>query len=732
MKTLTRLLISLASLLLAPSAFAVGQYHNWAQQGGVAVSTGAFSSIARVQRTCVNSAGPATVTVYLPGTSTLVTLGRNSSMTSLSNPFSANAPTGFFQFWAADGQYDVVISGGGCSTYTIPNVTVGSGTEAVINVKAAPYLCKGDGVTDDTTCLQNALNDAIGSTVDGGLRSIPVHIPYGVYINTGLRICTSGAGCGTFAGTLRMYGDGIGATVLKLKAATNAVLLDIGYDRDNSLSAYVSGRFEDLYLDGNKANQTVANPVLRLRHVDRSWFTNIFVTSSKGDAISVANSSVLFDYCQAFASDGYGVNVEDSVSFVWRGGYVNDNTNFGMRFRYTGAAGFLVRQAEGSANVHQTHFENNVAGDIKVDSYDNVTITENNFTISATGYVIGGIQFVNGAKGGVVLRNSISNGPLVDGVGGSNAGTTYLYLDTTTSGNTYDIPDTSSTNSAGTRAQANSLVTDNGRNNSVDPRAANMYFTGAFGGHSTASWQSQTRHNRFLHSEDFTNAAWTLGVGGARNQVTAYGTPANPSTLGSDNATEFAPTVGGESYLQQNVTGLALVSGNMVTLSVFASAPAVTQIRLEIRDSADALLTQKWCFVPARVLDSASNNLSWVRCSVSYVVTGATSQINPRIVKYGGGASGAVYLWGAQFNEGDLSSYVPTGATADSANLGMNAFRLTSTEGLIHIYSTTFANLGSFRDGTLRYCSDCTKATPCGGGGTGALAKRLNGAWDCN
>jgi len=45
---------------------------------------------------------------------------------------------------------------------------------------------------------------------------------------------------------------------------------------------------------------------------------------------------------------------------------------------------------------------------------------------------------------------------------------------------------------------------------------------------------------------------------------------------------------------------------------------------------------------------------------------------------------------------------------------------------------TTFANLATPTNGTERYCSDCTIANPCAGGGTGALAKRLNGVWVCN
>jgi hypothetical protein len=45
---------------------------------------------------------------------------------------------------------------------------------------------------------------------------------------------------------------------------------------------------------------------------------------------------------------------------------------------------------------------------------------------------------------------------------------------------------------------------------------------------------------------------------------------------------------------------------------------------------------------------------------------------------------------------------------------------------------TLFAALGTPVNGTLYFCSDCTVANPCAGGGTGALAKRLNGVWVCN
>ncbi len=46
--------------------------------------------------------------------------------------------------------------------------------------------------------------------------------------------------------------------------------------------------------------------------------------------------------------------------------------------------------------------------------------------------------------------------------------------------------------------------------------------------------------------------------------------------------------------------------------------------------------------------------------------------------------------------------------------------------------ATIFSALGSFTNGTVAYCSDCTVASPCAGSGTGAIAKRLNSTWVCN
>jgi hypothetical protein len=47
------------------------------------------------------------------------------------------------------------------------------------------------------------------------------------------------------------------------------------------------------------------------------------------------------------------------------------------------------------------------------------------------------------------------------------------------------------------------------------------------------------------------------------------------------------------------------------------------------------------------------------------------------------------------------------------------------------VTSATFAQLSTAPNGSVRYCTNCTQASPCASGGTGALAVRRAGAWDC-
>jgi hypothetical protein len=87
------------------------------------------------------------------------------------------------------------------------------------------------------------------------------------------------------------------------------------------------------------------------------------------------------------------------------------------------------------------------------------------------------------------------------------------------------------------------------------------------------------------------------------------------------------------------------------------------------------------------------------------------------------------------FSPDNASDIGASGATrprtiyaATSVNVGSGVYNGDS----FRLAATLFANLGTPSNGLVMYCSDCTKATPCAGAGTGAIAKRLNGAWDCD
>ena len=91
-----------------------------------------------------------------------------------------------------------------------------------------------------------------------------------------------------------------------------------------------------------------------------------------------------------------------------------------------------------------------------------------------------------------------------------------------------------------------------------------------------------------------------------------------------------------------------------------------------------------------------------------------------------------------QLLNGSLNDFtrLQFGGSTTSFN-GLTPVRATSVPqgfilGLADGTGQTFANLGAATNGSQIYCSDCQFANPCASGGTGAIAKRLNGAWRCD
>lgn len=125
-------------------------YFNWAQLGDQTVSVpGSSASTTLVQR----SYPLATVEVFDAGTVNVSTIFSDNSSTPLANPFTANAD-GSFEFYAANGRYDIVLSGAGIAApFTIQDVllndTAGAGITS-INALTDPaqFLVAGTAGTD--------------------------------------------------------------------------------------------------------------------------------------------------------------------------------------------------------------------------------------------------------------------------------------------------------------------------------------------------------------------------------------------------------------------------------------------------------------------------------------------------------------------------------------------------------------------------------------------------------
>ena len=114
----------------------------------------------------------ASVNVYLASDGvTPATLYSDDGVTATDNPLTTDA-NGRFTFYAADGNYKLVISAAAITTYN-QTIQLSSHAPDVFDVKV--YGAKGDGVTDDTTAIQAAITAC--QDANGGR----VYIPSGEY-----------------------------------------------------------------------------------------------------------------------------------------------------------------------------------------------------------------------------------------------------------------------------------------------------------------------------------------------------------------------------------------------------------------------------------------------------------------------------------------------------------------------------------------------------------------------
>lgn len=162
----------LCLLLLSIPAAAMEHALGYCEQGNYSTVTGGVSSTTKVQR----SFPSCTVTVYDAGTANVSTIYSDNSSTPLANPFAATS-TGLWGFYAANGRYDIQLSGANIPTPfklfdvllndssagSFSAITNGTNTTATMTVGSGASLTySGTGIVNATRILGTTLTGLTG------------------------------------------------------------------------------------------------------------------------------------------------------------------------------------------------------------------------------------------------------------------------------------------------------------------------------------------------------------------------------------------------------------------------------------------------------------------------------------------------------------------------------------------------------------------------------------------
>ena len=192
------------------------------------------------------------------------------------------------------------------------------------------------------------------------------------------------------------------------------------------------------------------------------------------------------------------------------------------------------------------------------------------------------------------------------------------------------------------------------------------------------------RTNLILHSEDWTNAAWTK----TQNTVTANATT-NPINAANTADAIFETTISSQhNFFQVFSTS----TGTEITISFYAKANGRTKLRMNNGSSGLTAAFDLTAVTASMLVGTGTPTITfvssgWYRCSIRFNALGSTQYVamnfrddsNQDI--YAGDITKGMFFFGAQAESGVLTEYIPTTTTAVSVGMLANVPRIDYTGG---------------------------------------------------
>lgn len=289
----------------------------------------------------------ATVTVTVNSTGAAATLYSDNGVTQLPSNTTTTDTLGEFYFYAANGRYDIALSKTGFTTETLTDVLLYDPATPMANA-VTDFGAVGDGVTDDTTALQNWLNY-------GQYR--PLYLPKGIYKITSKLTTTGGS---------TIFGAGQNQSIIK--KFFNGDMID--------WAAYVA--FVDMGFAGNGATYTGSIATISAGNSQAMLRTRMTDSQSNPVKWTVADIGTQFEFAQSqvwsttLTNAAFLFNAADTSTFTkgtmigidCEGGVLFDTSTGVPSFRVIGCTTTGMVFNDNNVNINVSGCR--IAGDVHV------------------------------------------------------------------------------------------------------------------------------------------------------------------------------------------------------------------------------------------------------------------------------------------------------------------------------------------------------------------------------